>query len=48
LPEAISAPTLIPIVNFAKGGDPMSVTMSRGFALTRDLSFGAAFVRSIA
>jgi hypothetical protein len=43
-----TAPTFLAIVNLAKGGDPMSVTMSRGFALTRDLTFGAAFVRMIA
>ena len=38
-------PILIPIVNFAKGGDPMSVTLSRGNALSVGLSFGAAFDR---
>jgi len=43
-----TTPTLLSIVNLAEGGDPMSVTMRRGFALTSDLSFGATFVRGIA
>ncbi len=37
-----AVPTLLLSVNAAKGGDPMSVTINRGFALPAGLVSGAA------